>query len=63
MNIKSKGKRRFIKKVKKLRKSLRKGEITINDVKRKMAGHIGYINIANKDKLVQKYLYLNGKID
>lgn len=63
MNIKSKGKRRFIKKVKKLRESLRKGKITINDVKRKIAGHIGYINIANKDKLVQKYLYLNGKID
>jgi len=63
MNIRNKGKKRFIKKVKKLRESLREGEITINDAKRKMAGHIGYINIANKDKLVKKYLYLNGKID
>ena len=59
MNVRNKGKKRFIKKVKKLRNLLSAGKITVNDAKRSIAGNIGYIKIANVDNLVNKYLYLN----
>ena len=59
MNLRNKGKKRFIKKVKKLRMLLKSGKITVNEVKRSISGNIGYIKIANVDKLINKYLYLN----
>ena len=58
MNLRNKGKKRFIKKIKKVRKLLEEGKITVNDVKKSIAGNIGYIQIANVDNLVKKYLYL-----
>lgn len=58
MNLRNKGKKRFIKKIKKVRMLLEEGKITVNDVKKSIAGNIGYIQIANVDNLVKKYLYL-----
>ena len=54
MNLRNKGKKRFIKKIKKVRNLLEEGKITVNDVKKSMAGNIGYIQIANVDNLVKK---------
>lgn len=34
MNLRNKGKKRFIKKIKKVRKLLEEGKITVNDVKK-----------------------------
>ena len=59
MNLRNKGKKRFIKKVKRLRKLIKEGKITVNNAKISIAGNIGYIKIANVDKLINKYLYLN----
>lgn len=59
MNLRNKGKKRIIKKVKKLRVLLKEGKITVNDAKRSISGNIGYMKIANVDKLVSKHLYLN----
>ena len=58
MNLRNKGKKRFIKKIKKVRNLLEEEKITVNDVKKSIAGNIGYIQIANVDNLVKKYLYL-----
>lgn len=54
MNLRNKGKKRFIKKIKKVRNLLEEGKITVNDVKKSMAGNIGYIQIVNVDNLVKK---------
>lgn len=59
MNLRNKGKKRIIKKVKKLRVLLKEGKITVNDAKRSISGNIGYMKFANVDKLVSKHLYLN----
>ena len=58
INLRNKGKKTFIKKIKKVRNLLEEGKITVNDVKKSIAGNIGYIQIANVDNLVKKYLYL-----
>ena len=59
MNLRNKGKKKLVKKLKYLRYNLRKGNITVEEAKRKIAGHVGYIRIANISKIVYKYFYLN----
>lgn len=57
MNLRNKGKKRLIKKVKKIRYLLRNSKISINEAKQSLAGNIGYIKYANIDNLVNKYFY------
>ena len=55
LKIRDRGKRKLKKKVKYLTKKVQAGEITSKEAKRYLAGHLGYIKIANvknlKDKL------------
>ena len=55
MNLRTKGKKRLIKKVKKIKELLRIGDITVQDAKISLAGNIGYIRYARIDELVDKY--------
>ena len=57
MNLRVKGKKKFIKKVKKVKYLLSNGEITVQEAKISLAGNIGYIKYARVDELVKKYLY------
>lgn len=59
MNLRNKGKKRLIKKLKKIRGELKEGKITVNEARKSLAGNIGYIKMANVDKLVSKYFYNN----
>ena len=57
MNLRNKGKKRLIKKIKSVKEKLRNGDISVNEAKVLLAGNIGYINIARVDGLVKKYFY------
>ena len=59
MNLRNKGKKKLIKKLKYLRYNLKNGSITVEETKRKLAGHAGYIGIANIERIVDKYFYLD----
>ena len=55
MNLRTKGKKKLIKKVKKVKELLKKGNITVQDAKISLAGNIGYVRYARVDELVDKY--------
>ena len=57
LKIRDKGKRKLKKKVKVLKEKIRQGEITSKEAKRYLAGHMGYIKIANTYNLENKLFY------
>lgn len=59
MYLRNKGKKRIIKKLKKIREMAENEKIDIEEIKRKLTGHIGYMKIADVKELVDKYFYIN----
>ena len=57
LKIRDKGKRRLKKKIKSLKEKVAKGEITSKEAKLCLAGHLGYIKIANVKNLKEKLFY------
>ena len=57
LKIRDKGKRKLKKKVKKLKEQIRIGKISSKEAKRYLAGHLGYIQIANVKNLTDKLFY------
>lgn len=57
LKIRDRGKRKLKKKVKMLRKKVQQGEITSKEAKLYLAGHLGYIKIANVKNLTGKLFY------
>ena len=57
LKIRDKGKRKLKKKVKKLKEEIKQGNITSKIAKKYLAGHLGYINIANTYNLENKLFY------
>ena len=57
LKIRDKGKRKLKKKIKKLKYLVRVGEISSVEAKKYLAGHIGYIKIANTWNLENKLFY------
>ena len=54
LKIRDKGKRKLKKKVKELKYKIKQGEITSKEAKKYLAGHLGYIKIANTYSLEKK---------
>lgn len=54
LKIRDKGKRKLKKKIKELKYKIEQGEITSKEAKRYLAGHMGYIKIANTYNLEKK---------
>lgn len=54
LKIRDKGKRKLKKKIKELKYKIAQGEITSKEAKRYLAGHLGYIKIANTHNLREK---------
>ena len=54
LKIRDRGKRKLKKKVKHLKEKVEQGEITSKEAKLYLAGHLGYIKIANVKKLSSK---------
>lgn len=54
MKIRDRGKRKLKKKVKKLKWQIKTGQITSKEAKKYLAGHMGYIKIANVYNLTHK---------
>ena len=57
LKIRDKGKRKLKQKVKKLKEQIRMGKISSKEAKRYLAGHLGYIQIANVKNLKDKLFY------
>ena len=57
LKIRDKGKRKLKKKVKVLKEKIKQGEITSKEAKRYLAGHMGYIKIADTYNLENKLFY------
>ena len=57
LKIRDKGKRRLKKKVKQLKYEIKIGNLTSKEAKKYLAGHLGYIQIANVQNLTQKLFY------
>ena len=57
LKIRDKGKRRLKKKIKKLKQEIKEGKITSKEAKKYLAGHLGYIKIANVKNLTDKLFY------
>ena len=57
LKIRDKGKRKLKKKVIKLKYLVRNGEISSKEAKKYLAGHMGYIKIANTWNLENKLFY------
>ena len=57
LKIRDKGKRKLKKKVKVLKEKIKQGEITSKEAKKYLAGHRGYIKIANTYNLESKLFY------
>ena len=57
LKIRDKAKRKLKKKVKVLKEKIKQGEITSKNAKRYLAGHMGYIKIANTYNLENKLFY------
>ena len=57
LKLRDKGKRKLKKKVKKLKEKIKKGKITSKEAKKYLAGHLGYIQIANVKNLTDKLFY------
>lgn len=58
LKIREKGKRKLKKKVKELKYRIRMGEITSKEAQKYLAGHLGYIKIANVKNLENKLFYI-----
>lgn len=61
MKIRDKGKRKLKNKVKKLKQQVKNGVITSKEAKKYLAGHLGYLKIANVNNLKKKFFILNKK--
>lgn len=57
LKIRDKGKRKLKKKVKKLKEQIKLGKITSKEAHKYLAGHMGYIKIANVKSLTEKIFY------
>ena len=57
LKIRDKGKRKLKKKVKKLKEQIKLGKITSKEAHKYLAGHMGYIKIANVKNLADKIFY------
>lgn len=57
LKIRDKGKRKLKKKVKKLKENIKQGTITSKEAQKYLAGHLGYIKIANTYTLENKLFY------
>ena len=57
LKIRDKGKRKLKKKIKKLKQEIKEGKITSKEVKKYLAGHMGYIKIADVKNLTDKLFY------
>ena len=57
LKIRDKGKRKLKKKIKSLKEKIKKGELSSKEAKRYIAGHLGYIKIANTNNLEEKLFY------
>ena len=59
LKIRDKGKRKLKKKIKYLKYEIRNGKMTSKEAQRYLAGHFGYIKIANVKNLKDKLFYLD----
>lgn len=57
LKIRDRGKRKLKNKVKYLKKKIKQGELTSKEASRYLAGHLGYINIANTYNLENKLFF------
>ena len=57
LKIRDKGKRKLKKKVKSLKEMIKTGEINSKEAKRYLAGHLGYMKIANVKNLKEKLFF------
>ena len=57
LKIRDKGKRKLKKKIKYLKEEIKKGRLTSKEAKKYLAGHFGYIKIANTYNLEHKLFY------
>ena len=57
LKIRDKGKRKLKKKVKVLKEKIKQGKITSKEAKKYLAGHMGYIKIADTYNLESKLFY------
>ena len=57
MKIRDKGKRKLKKKVKMLKEKIKQGTMTSKEAQKYLAGHLGYIKIANTYHLESKLFY------
>ena len=55
LKIRDKGKKKLKKKIKYLRYEIKNGRMTSKDAKRYLAGHLGYLKIANTKNLELKF--------
>ena len=58
LKIRDRGKRKLKKKIKKLKQQVKEGKLTSKEAKRYIAGHLGYIQIANVKNLKDKLVYI-----
>ncbi len=58
LKIRDKGKKKLKKKVKKLKNKIKQGEINSKEARKYIAGHIGYVKIANVNNLLNKLFYI-----
>lgn len=59
LKIREKGKRKLKNKVKKLTKEIKQGKTTTKEAYKYLAGHFGYIEIANINNLKNKLFYID----
>lgn len=59
LKIRTKGKQKLKKKVKLLKNKIKNGQITTKEAHKYLAGHMGYIKIANTKNLEEKLFYNN----
>ena len=57
LKIRDKGKRKLKKKIRKLKEKIKEGKISSLDARKYLAGHMGYIKIANTWSLENKLFY------
>ena len=57
LKIRDRGKRKLKKKIKKLKQQVKEGKITSKEAHKYLAGHMGYIKIANVKNLTEKLFY------
>ena len=57
LKIRDKGKRKLKKKVTTLKNKIKQGKMTSKEAKKYLAGHMGYIQIANVKNLTDKIFY------